>query len=42
MNFYKVLLTQVWSCQCKVLKLPPRATLMQSIFNNAKLPNPQV
>ena len=27
---------------CNVLKLPPRATLMQSIFNSTKLPHPQV
>ena len=31
-----------WSHQCNVLKLPPRATLTQSIFNSTKLPNPEV
>ena len=29
-------------CQCNVLKLPPRATLTQSIFNSTKLPHPEV
>ena len=29
-------------CRCNVLKLPPRATLTQSIFNGTKLPHPEV
>ena len=28
--------------RCNVLKLPPRATLTQSIFNSTKLPHPEV
>ena len=28
--------------QCNVRKLPPRATLMQSILNSTKLPHPEV
>ena len=28
--------------RCNMLKLPPRATLMQSIFNSTKLHHPEV
>ena len=35
------LLVNSW-LRCNMLKLPPRATLAQSIFNSTKLPQPEV
>ena len=39
---FSACIAKTWSGRCNVLKLPPRDTLMQSIFNSTKLPHPEV